>query len=386
MDTRTWGLRAALVGLVAQAAGLGLDAWMHANDPSLAEREGVFTLTNAGHALFFGGIVLAGLGVLMALFGGVLYGRREAPARAGLTVARIGVPVVVVLVLVAGVRVASSSSLAGGHHHDEAESGHTHDEGEHADGHTHAAAGPSDDHEDDHGHADQHGDVITGAVTGDSACERSGPPSSPGQVAADSEGHGARGPLRQEPLTREERTRLEEQQAQARAAAARFPTVADALAAGYRMSTPYVPCIGAHYTNSALVVRFDPAAPSELLYDGTAPDSRIVGLSYLVWHPGGPPEGFAGPNDHWHQHNFNGGLCFKGGVVVGGEAMSREQCARVGGVKREMTDIWMVHDWVVPGWECSWGVFGGECPELGGRTAGTAWDPPAARGAAAAGS
>jgi hypothetical protein len=30
----------------------------------------------------------------------------------------------------------------------------------------------------------------------------------------------------------------------------------------------------------------------------------------------------------------------------------------------------------VPGFECSWGVFAGECPELGGRLAGTAWDPP----------
>jgi hypothetical protein len=34
----------------------------------------------------------------------------------------------------------------------------------------------------------------------------------------------------------------------------------------------------------------------------------------------------------------------------------------------------MVHDWIVPGWECSWGVFAGECPELGGVTGKTAWD------------
>src|SRR5439155_1674167 len=82
--------------------------------------------------------------------------------------------------------------------------------------------------------------------------------------------------------------------------------VADAQRAGYEMSTAYVPCIGAHYTNIELAQRFDPSAPSELLYDGTNPTSRIVGLSYLVWHPGGAPDGFAGPNDRWHQHNFNG--------------------------------------------------------------------------------
>ena len=89
-----------------------------------------------------------------------------------------------------------------------------------------------------------------------------------------------------------------------------------------------MPCIGAHYTKTSLVVRFDPAAPSELLFDGTAPDSRIVGLSYLVLHPGSAPDGFAGPNDVWHQHSSNGGLCIgAGGVVVGNEATTPAECA-----------------------------------------------------------
>ena len=89
-----------------------------------------------------------------------------------------------------------------------------------------------------------------------------------------------------------------------------------------------MPCIGAHYTNTGLVSRFDPAAPSELLFDGTNPDSKIVGLSYLVFHLNGPPEGFAGPNDRWHMHNSNGGLCIgKDGVVVGNEATSPKECA-----------------------------------------------------------
>ena len=29
-----------------------------------------------------------------------------------------------------------------------------------------------------------------------------------------------------------------------------------------------------------------------------------------------------------------------------------------------------------PGWECSWGVFAGECAELGGRIGGTVFDKP----------
>ena len=121
------------------------------------------------------------------------------------------------------------------------------------------------------------------------------------------------------------------QQVQARAVVAKYPTVADAVAAGYRESTVYVPCIGAHYTNTSLAIGFNPSAPSELLYARTRPDSHIVGLSYLVYHPGGAPEGFAGTNDHWHQHTFNGGLCIAGGgIVVGAESTSVADCDEAG--------------------------------------------------------
>jgi hypothetical protein len=221
------------------------------------------------------------------------------------------------------------------------------------------------------GHADGgHGSALTGTTP----CELSGDAASPGQENTDAEGHAHRGPTAQQVVSESDRLLLIEQQRQAREVAVRFPTVADAEAAGYKMSTVFVPCIGAHYTNTRLAARFDPAKPSELLFDGTNPDSKIVGLSFLVWHPNGAPEGFAGPNDVWHQHNFNGGLCLKGGVVVGAEALTEDECAARGGAKMGLEDIWMVHDWIVPGWECSWGVFAGECPELGGVTGKTAWD------------
>ena len=71
-------------------------------------------------------------------------------------------------------------------------------------------------------------------------------------------------------------------------------------------------------------------------------------------------------------------LCFNAfGVVVGSEDTTDAQCAARGGKKVLLVDTWMLHDWVVPGFECSWGVFAPECPELGGRVGGTAWDPPA---------
>jgi hypothetical protein len=227
-----------------------------------------------------------------------------------------------------------------------------------ADGHDHSAAGAA---------------LVSAWPEGQSPCEKTGPPSSEGQLADDGQGHNHRGPTVQQPIDQATNEVLQQQQALARTAAAAYPTVKDAEAGGYHMSTVYVPCIGAHYTNIGLVGPFDPAKPSELLFDGTKPDSKLIGLSYLIFQPGGNPEGFAGPNDHWHQHNQNGGLCLKGGVVVGGEDMSPADCTARGGQKTILADVWMLHDWVVPGWDCSWGVFAGECPELGGRLGADAW-------------
>jgi hypothetical protein len=227
-----------------------------------------------------------------------------------------------------------------------------------ADGHTHDGTGAA----------------AVPALTGTTPCEKTGPPASQGSIQ-DAEGHNHRGPVEQITIDRPTAVALQTQQALARGVALKFPTVADAEAGGYKASTTYVPCIGAHYTNVGLVGPFDPAKPSELLYDGTRPDSKLVGLSYLVFHSGGAPDGFAGPNDHWHQHNGNGGLCFSraNGQAIGAEEVTQAECAARGGIKHELPDIWMMHDWVVPGWECSWGVFAPECPELGGTVGADAW-------------
>jgi hypothetical protein len=233
--------------------------------------------------------------------------------------------------------------------------------------------------------------VVPGSANGTSPCEKAAPtPASPGEVGAGTGGsaaiknaaevaaeeHGVRGKVQQVKLTPSEQAALNAQMAAAKEVARKYPTVKDAEAAGYSMSTVYVPCIGAHYTNISLVRNFDPERPSELLYTGTSPDSKIVGLSYLVYHTNGAPPGFAGPNDRWHQHNANGGLCLKGAVVIAGEESTRQQCADMGGRKTLLTDIWMVHAWIVPGVSCDWGTFSGECPELGGKIGGTAADGP----------
>jgi hypothetical protein len=151
----------------------------------------------------------------------------------------------------------------------------------------------------------------------------------------------------------------------ARDTALRYPTAADAQAAGWVRVTPYVPGIAAHYMNFSLVDgRFAIDEPEMLLYDGNEPNALIVGLSYYLLHEGDaePSQGFTGPNDHFHRHV---GLCTKAGAgVIGDSTLSAEDCEARGGRKSDGSRGWMSHAWVVPGCESPWGVFSGASPIL----------------------
>jgi hypothetical protein len=195
---------------------------------------------------------------------------------------------------------------------------------------------------------------------GSSACEKAG-------VANEgNSGHGHRGPVPWTPLDASTRATLAGQVAQANAVTLAYPTVEAAEAGGYRRITPYVPCIAAHYLNSGILDgTFDPANPEILLFDGTDPDSQIVGLSYLAFTgPDNPPEGFAGSNDPWHVHRQ---LCIGGGGVLGDENATEEDCTSRGGRVVPLEGLWMSHMWNVAGWDSRWGLFSSEHPDLGGR-------------------
>jgi hypothetical protein len=158
--------------------------------------------------------------------------------------------------------------------------------------------------------------------------------------------------------------RLSDELAEARAVAERYPTVADATAAGWFRVTPYVSGIAAHYMNFGLVdSTFEIDKPEMLLFDGTDPDSHIVGLSYYIREDGTAPptQGFVGDNDTYHRHF---GLCIGAGGVIGDSTLTEEECNAIGGSKSNGTDGWMSHAWVVPGCESPWGVFSGENPVL----------------------
>ena len=95
--------------------------------------------------------------------------------------------------------------------------------------------------------------------------------------------------------------------------------------------------------------------PANLLYDGTHDDARLAGFMYYSMSPD-EPEGFAGPNDHWHTH---GSLCIKMGDgidVLHPHEPSAQSCTAIGGMWVERTS-WMVHVWTIPGYESNRGVF-----------------------------
>jgi hypothetical protein len=209
-----------------------------------------------------------------------------------------------------------------------------------------------------HSHA-----ATAGAAVTNTPCNTSGPPASAGQVE-----HGHRGPAPWAPISdSQQRTAFEQEVGIAHQVTVDYPTVQDAEAAGYHMVTPYVPCIGAHYINIGhLIGKFDYAHPAMLLYDGTNPDSKIVGLSYATFgDPNKQPDTFEG-RAPWHKHNKNGGLCLKGLTVVGAEGISAEKCAQREGHKIKLDNLWMMHMWIADGWPSSWGLFSSEHPDLGG--------------------
>jgi hypothetical protein len=159
--------------------------------------------------------------------------------------------------------------------------------------------------------------------------------------------------------------RLAAQLDEAREAAARFPTVADAVAAGYGQGDTYYAGLGVHFQDYALLGEFDPGRPVQLLYEGDAPESRLVGLSYVMELAGDePPEGFAGDNDVWHRHRS---FCLdtaRRSLNLAADVLSADECMAIGGTHIPNETLWMLHAWVVSGCESDWGIFSAANPRL----------------------
>jgi hypothetical protein len=140
-----------------------------------------------------------------------------------------------------------------------------------------------------------------------------------------------------------------------------YPTLQDAVDAGYRRAGPYVPGLGTHmikfegeeYVNPDGVLDDDDLRhPLSLLYLGTEPDSKLGGFMYYA-ATSFEPEGFVGRNDSWHYHEDlcavmspEGLLDFPFGPDFGA---TKAQCDSVQG--NLLDSQYMVHVWTVPGWD-----------------------------------
>ena len=166
------------------------------------------------------------------------------------------------------------------------------------------------------------------------------------------------------PLDAADQAVMTQQLSQAQAAAEKFPTVASAKAAGMILAGGMAPGVGAHYQVigasdlTSLDGQFNPSEPASWIYASTADNAPIVGVMYESLTDQ-PPAGFVGPNDHWHRH---ANVCVKfdaGEIAVpfaADQSVTPQECSDVHGIFMKKT-VWMVHAWVVPGWESPQGVF-----------------------------
>ena len=166
-------------------------------------------------------------------------------------------------------------------------------------------------------------------------------------------------------ISKTDRVELARQLTLAREVALQYPTVADAEAAGLHRAGPFSPGLGAHYVSYAnaggdadgVMSDDDIRKPLAWIYDGTHPDSPIVGLFYTTNLKN--PTGLAGPNDTWHVHQDICLVTTPTGIdtpLGADHSATTKECEAVKGRLLEQTG-YLLHAWVVPGYESPQGVF-----------------------------
>ncbi|MGH2587289.1 MAG: hypothetical protein ACRDJE_20430 [Dehalococcoidia bacterium] len=275
----------------------------------MAAREGVFTLSNPGHALFGIGLALSVLGVSLMLVARVLESRaaRTDNGRAATSRTRaVVLPAVGVLVAVA---------LAGG-----ALRLGTHDAG-----HAHEHAETAHDHGTDH---------ETLAISWERLQE------------------------------------IDRMLAEAKAKVAKYQDVNLARADGYRQYGPVVAGQGAHFVHPGLLAAnvFDLTHPPYLIYEN-GPDGGLA-LAGVGWalprQPGDwtVPYSPFGPLATWHAHNFSD-ICIRmrGAIEEALVNVYPDECAAAGGTYIG-EHPWILHAWLfTPSPE---GVFGASNSAISG--------------------
>ncbi|MBI3976281.1 MAG: hypothetical protein HY334_07805 [Armatimonadetes bacterium] len=275
-------------GNVTLLLGLAWDARLHSLDPHLAMREGVFTMSNPGHALFAGGVALVVVGTILLLLG-------QAIRRPGATLSRRAVAVVASAALVMLSALTFTAAVAG-------------EDGRGEAGDVHAATEMTDGS----GH-EGHGTTPA-------------PAASP-----------AAGP------TAEQRAAAAKLLADIRAGIAPYASVNAAVTAGYVQSTPwrFLAWGPAHFTNFAYSRDgriLDPERPESLVYM-KVPGGNVALIGAMFSAPTGQGPRPGGTLTDWHTHD---NLCITstGSVAI---ATGPGQCPAGSffvGERVEMMHVW----------------------------------------------
>ena len=309
-----------LFGFLLIAIGLATDFVLHAKDSGLAADEGIFTLRNPGH-------LLAGIGLIVVAVGlgrvaTIMIGAADDESRL-LRIARLSLGIGAVALIGSMVYVVVGPGLG-------------HDHGTELPDATVLFDGVDRSRLPD----DQALALATLAW--------SRPGSLDGVMHMD---HDNAEPAQD--LTPQESGDLDAQIGVATAARTRFDTVAEAEALGYVQGSGVSDGSGAHWIKWTLVDRpFDIENPSMLLFDELKRGEPMELIAYSYWVASEhAPEGFAGETDEWHTHL---GMCFEGGWLKDDNIPDRRSCP---GDWVNGSDLWMLHAWVVPGLENTYGQF-----------------------------
>ena len=246
------GLTAA--GAVMTLGGLAWDAYLHASDPTLLHREGLFTLSNPGHLLLVVGIGLSVAGIAAAIL--------LLPVARAARLAAVG--------LIGAIAVSSAGVLAWA------------------------------------AQAEAREQAAAAHVVAQDRLVPGGGPVGTASAGILTHVHGTVDPARATPAERAAAQLLLEQ---TKLGTHPYQDLSVALAAGYKVVTPPDQPI-VHYVNPAFLVNGDtlnPERPESLIYGNSSKGPILLAAMYIAHRIGQPGPDIGGPLTLWHSHS---NLCF----------------------------------------------------------------------------